>query len=334
MSLLDFISRPVPMLRVAMMGPRGAGKTTILTSIFSNAVQDFAPVGLFLRGREGSPGAALLNARHNELASIFTNRGDISGVTATGEEVTYEFELGVMGKKPSANVDIKDFPGEYLVKEKEKVNEFISQSDIIMIAIDTPYLVEADGQYNEEMNRVDLVTSFFKSNPDVVADKLVLLVPLKCEKYFRNGTIDDVTYAVEKAYRSLIEFFKQQNIACAVTPIQTLGDMAFDCFVANERGVGVSQVARYRFVGDKPRYCPMFCVQPMYYLLSYAARHHQWSKTHNNDNFFERLKRTALDLIFNDKDYYHASKSIAKFMLTDTNGFKIVTRNTIWSTQL
>lgn len=331
MSLKSFLGYTTPTLKLTMMGPRGAGKTTILTSIFSNAIEDFAPTKLFLRGKKNTPGVTALIQRQTELSNVFSQKGDIAGVTATNKEDSFNFELGIKGGDPVVNIDIRDFPGEYLVNKKEDVKQFVAESDIIMLAIDTAYLMEGDAALNEEMNKVELVTNYFSQNSELVKNKLVLLVPLKCEKYFIEQEIDDVADVVEKKYKDLLEFFKNNNIASAITPIQTLGDVVFDRFVDNERQVGVSKIAKYRFANDHPTYRPVFCVQPLYYLLTYVADYNEWLKTQDTGTFIERLKKKLLNLLMSNEDFNQEVKGLRRFMLTNTNGYRIVTGNSIWT---
>lgn len=329
--LSNLLGQTTPTLKVAMMGPRGAGKTTILASIFSNAVEDFAPTRLYLRGKANTPGVAILIQRKNELSDIFSREGDIAGVTASNKKDIISFEIGIKGGDPVVNIDIKDFPGEYLRNKVDEVNSYIEESDIILLAIDTAYLMEGDAVLNEEMNKVELVTKFFNDNPGPVRNKLVLLVPLKCEKYFKEGDIDEVTVKVVRTYSKLLEFFKKSNIACAVTPIQTLGDVIFDKFEENTREVGVSKIAKYKFASDNPSYRPMFCVQPLYYLLIYVADYNKWLKTQDSGSWLENLKRKLFNMLMSNEDFYQEVKRIRRFMLTDSNGYEIVVGNSIWS---
>lgn len=330
MSLKDFLGYSTPTLKITMMGPRGSGKTTILASIFSNAIDDFAPTQLYLRGKANTPGATILMQRKSELTDIFSRKGDISGVTATNKETTFNFELGLKGGDPVVDIDIKDFPGEYLESKKDDVRQYIEESDIILLAIDTAYLMEGDAYLNEEMNKLSLVIKFFNDNSGLVKNKLVLLVPLKCEKYFIDQSIEDVTSVIDNKYKDLINFFKKNNIACAITPIQTLGDVIFDRFEDNTRGVGVSKIAKYRFTNDHPSYRPMYCVQPLYYLLTYVADYNEWLKKQPSGTWIERLKKKILNLLMNNEKFNQEVKGLHRFMLTNTNGFEIVTGNSIW----
>lgn len=108
-----------------------------------------------------------------------------------------------------------------------------------------------------------LTTRFSTEHADQVRDKLVLLIPLKCERYFNDGRIDDVSRKAVEAYRRLLNFCAKANTACAVTPIKTLGGVEYSHFTDNYAAPGgVEKLSVFRFCGTKPKYAPAFCVQP------------------------------------------------------------------------
>ena len=112
--------------------------------------------------------------------------------------------MGLKDRSKSINISIKDFPGEYLDSKPEEVSNFIEESHIVMIAVDTPYLMEENGKYNEEKNEVKHVISFFTNHAKSLKNKFILIVPLKCERYFHDGIIEEVTDKIEEVYFSLI----------------------------------------------------------------------------------------------------------------------------------
>ena len=118
---------------------------------------------------------------------------------------------------------------------------------------------------------------------------MVLLVPLKCEKYYHNGEIDSVKEKVKETYSDLIAFLKDKNntnglngkFACAITPILTVGEIIFDCFATNngvveemkiENDIIVPKKVSYRYLKAGATYSPQYCEQPLYYLLSFISK--------------------------------------------------------------
>ncbi len=324
-----------PTLNVTMMGPRAVGKTSLMASIFSETRDTVAGAGIYFRPTPET--SAELTKKKLLLQSIITSRKTIQDVPVTGAieatsvATTFSFEMGKTGRAHTVNINIKDFPGEFLSSQPDKVAQFICESSVVMVAIDTPYLIEEDGLYNEDKNEVQLVTSFLRSNKESIKDKLILLVPLKSERYFHDGKLQKLNERVKGAYADLISLCKEANIACAITPIQTLGHVEFDAFIDNTLGFGkVTKLAKYRFYGENPKFSPMFCVQPLYYLLTYVANQYEWL-TLQPTNFFERMKNTFVSYLKDDDEFFHEIKKMGKNILHNTNGYELVVTNTIFN---
>ena len=316
-----------------MLGPRAVGKTSIMSSIFSDTRDEIAGTSLYFRPSADSVGT--LNAKKLQLMNVinkcenFADSPNAGAIEASSTVTSFDFEMGMKGRTKTVDICIKDFPGEYLDSKPQEVSNYISESTIVMVAIDTPYLMEENGQFNEEKNEVGHVISFFKNHKDSLRNKLVMLVPLKCERYFHDKRIDEVTGKVTYAYSTLIDFCKENNIACVVTPIQTLGGVEFDKFIENGmRFSKLSKLSSYRFYGSKPEYKPMFCVQPLYYLLTYVANFYEWSKAQPK-SFVDRLKDSMASFLKDDSDFLHEIKKLSMKAMVDKNGYAIVNNNTI-----
>ncbi len=325
----------VPTLKATMMGPRAVGKTSIMASIFSETVDMVAGTGLYFRPSEES--FKQLSKKRLELKNIFEDRREwtnphVGVIAASNNESRFVFEIGLTGKEKSANIEITDFPGEYLQDREQLVSDYIKESQIVMIAIDTPYLMEEGGLYNEDKNKVQLVTDFIVNHPDEIKNKLIMLVPLKSERYFHDKRINEVGEKVKSVYTRLIEFCKDNNIACAVTPIQTLGGVELDNFVDNSTAIGISKLPRYRFWtrpdSDKPRYTPMFCVQPMYYLMAYVSNYYEWLQNQPS-GIWDTIKNSIYGLLKQDKKFFSEIKEMSHNVLVDKNGYSLINKNSI-----
>lgn len=162
----------IPTLKVTMMGPRAVGKTSLMASIFSETRDAVAGAGIYFRPSLET--SAVLTKKKLQLQNIFSigtriqDKPQTGAIEATSEEATFSFEMGKVGRAHTVNINIKDFPGEYLSSQPERVEEFVIESNVIMVAIDAPYLMEEEGIYNEMKNEVQLVTSFLKKNRDVI----------------------------------------------------------------------------------------------------------------------------------------------------------------------
>lgn len=327
MAFLDrFI--PIPTLRICMLGPRAVGKTTVLTSVFADTQNDLAGTGLFFRYKAGSKSAKLGN--YKQQLQLCIDKGKSNELPATGDISQFDFEVGYESQVKT-NVLVKDYPGEYVTDESKQhfVTEFLSESNVILIAIDTPYLMEDDGKYNSEKNKPEIVTSFVKNNPDSFANKLILLVPLKCERYAHDKQIEKVTERVKMVYTELIKFCEENNVACVVAPIHTLGGIEFDTMKNNNDLAGISMIPQYRMYAKDPKYKPRFCVQPMYYLMLYAASYSEWSKDHLT-GWWARIQAMIARMFTSDEKFKTALREMRKNLLTDKLGYEILTTNSIF----
>ena len=323
-----------PVIKVTMMGPRAVGKTSIMASIFSETKDYIAGTKLYFR--VGKESCAALEAKRLNLMYIFDKRKSLSdspnagAIQATAEETTFKFEMGFVGHSKTVDIEITDFPGEYLDSRHEKVSNYILQSQVIMIAIDTPYLMEEGGRYNEEKNRVQTVTRFVTEHTDEFKDKLIMFVPLKSERYFHDGKIDNVKQAVVSTYSSIVNFCKQCNTACVVTPIQTLGDVEFDTFIDNPmQGVStLTKLSKYRFCGEDAKFTPLFCVQPMYYVLTYVSNYYTWISGQPK-NIWQRLRYSIYAFLKSNDNFFHEIKKLSKNIIVGKLGYDIIQNNTI-----
>ncbi len=334
--LKDKLSKSIsktPVLKVTMMGPRAVGKTTLMASIFSESRDCIAGSNVYFRP-EAKTASDLIQKKlllQNIIAKQkdFNDTPSTGAIAATSTETTFSFEMGKVGRAKTVDIEIKDFPGEYLISNPSKVSDYVKESDVIMIAIDSPYLMEENGRFNEDRNETSKVVSYFKNNESFVKDKMVLLVPLKCERYFHDYRIGELNQKVKEAYKPLIAFSESSNITIIITPIQTLGSVEFDHFEDNPMGVGSSKISHFRYYGNKPKFLPMFCVQPLYYVLTYVTNEYEWLQK-QPVGYLERIKNTFISYLKNDDEFFHEIKKIGKNILYNENGYEVVLTNTIF----
>lgn len=335
-----------PRIRICMMGARGVGKTSVLTSMFKNLNSVNADTNLQLTTINDSNGGGedsttkLINERHDQLMEMFHSSSEIgdvanSGIAGSFEVHSFNFQFGVKGKSTRIDLEIKDFPGEYIFSEPEEVSQFINESNAIIVAIDTPHLMESNGIYNEGKNCVKIITDFFtKSFTDLKDDKLVMLVLLKCEKYYNNGTINEVLKRVESSYAELINLFKSQElkdkIACVITPILTVGEVEFDRFLANDDGsvkilqnVGIPVKAIYKYSKKNASYAPKYCEQPLCYLLSFVAKLYARTQQSGGKTFFEKLS-AIFKLFPDDPTLLMEINKFSRRKIKDKDGYKVL----------
>ena len=326
---------------VLMLGARRTGKSSMLSSMINSMDRLCAETGFRFAASEATK--TLMNTKQSQLQNIFhaflgqeefcTQEGiydDIVFSEATYDDIGYRFvlELAETGEKSAKKskkniiIDFVDSMGESLTENpadggNRSIGDWISQSAVILIAIDAPALMEGRnsknsfGTFHEAVNLPDLIYNHIaNADSDMrsalqegqqLSPKLILFVPLKCEKYYYDKTplmsINDLRECVREGYRNLFTFFKSRTeYTVAITPILTLGDVVFDHYktrtikLANgmERQIPIMygedredltaasmcDIPRYpmfHFRNEQPSFSPRYCEQPLLYLLAYIC---------------------------------------------------------------
>ncbi|MBP1546033.1 MAG: hypothetical protein J6A37_05475 [Oscillospiraceae bacterium] len=276
-------------VNVLMLGARRAGKTSILASmceIFDN-IQAVSGASLSLN--QDLQNDTNIDSALGSMKKIFYNHQNqavfdtVNDVQTTEGRRDYTFNLRVLkNKKSKHSIRFTDLPGEYIAppdnctaEEKARreatVRTVYDESDIIFVAIDTVFLMEKYGLYNEQNNECSKITRWLKDiNPENNARKMVLFVPIKFETYYYSGRASEVNRQIHIAYDQLINFLTRDDhkdsFFVAITPVLTLGDVIFERFNDSSNG---NPIALYKFRSGLAKYNPQFCEQPMLYVLSY-----------------------------------------------------------------
>lgn len=333
-------------MRVCMLGARGVGKTSVITSLFNSQKDAVAGTKLFLVANGDTQ--VILNNKKNLLDGLFTGlhgRGDLlteGGLPGDAGESLFEFTYGMSTERINIDLEIRDYPGEYLRSDPDIVASYVREADAVIIAIDTPCLMEAEGRYHAGKNRPELVTSFLRDHLSPDGEKLVLFVPLKCEKYFSEGRIDDVTRRVEEAYADLIDYLKtlrnvetnKRNVCCVVAPIQTLGSVVFHSFQAGPDGAveeistadGLPLPAKinYCYASANAKYAPKFCEQPLFYLLGFVSMQYRQAREQKDSGGILSRIREALRLIPHIDEFMLEISNLSLKRLNGAHGYKIL----------
>lgn len=341
-------------LNIFMVGGRRCGKTTVLSRVyrqFNSVLQHDEPGGrdLFTLNLEAQ-NIPHVCAAENAIMSLFNEHGCfddfiVEDYNPSPSMSEIKFKLQPMRGNTPLEVCFRDIPGEwcsgrsidgnevvtakgidgrdYTKNPLEFVKDYIKASTVTIIAIDTPAMMEEQGAFNNTINRIGPITEAFKSlvengGDERISDKLILFVPLKCEKYVvkGNGTIDNnsmknVATKVRESYSELIEFIGRaplsKTVSAAILPIITIKEVLwskYGCFWEGERASIYNDNGRTRTFPDF--YDPKklvysyfsfrnaalhdeacqngakseFCEQPLVYSLVYTLNYYQYRKKH------------------------------------------------------
>ncbi len=262
-------------LKVTMLGHRGVGKTSVLTAMYEQFSDTFEEADLQLTPDPES--SALLEERLGELKALLDDFEATGGLEGTENPQSFKFGLGKIGAQASLQLIFQDFPGGYLDdKGGEFVKKVMHECVAVLIAIDAPALIEAKGKWHELMNRPRQIFDIFRrSYGDLKEPRLVILVPVRCEKYLQNEKdAKKLLHSIKDKYAELFRFFKSENlltkIACVITPVQTVGTVIFNNIrVENQR-----PRFYFRKISHDAEYLPKDSDQPLRYLLSFLLKLH------------------------------------------------------------
>lgn len=284
---------------VLMFGPRRCGKSSALSAMIDQFEEITKNSSSDILIEPEASTKLLLESKQQQLKRIFdthTIQGENWVIDENPSDASYDyiFNIEIKSSKNSYRVIFTDIPGEWLMEEarSKELDAQLDKSQVIMIAIDTPHLVEEEGVYSRSFNITEQVMNFIlKMDAKKGQPRLMLFVPLKCEKYYHEKRMGEVNEQIKKQYEILLNTMRNDNIkqaayTIAITPILTLGGVVFEDFKRDEEGYvdrfntmeysrslyKRPKAAYYKLYEEAPYYAPAFCEQPVLYLLNYIAK--------------------------------------------------------------
>jgi hypothetical protein len=292
---------PFPTYRISMLGARGVGKTSVLATMYNTFDSVIGSAGLRMGiDTMSEPVIAGKLAALLRLCQPFPD-GSVSleveqhGLSGDRIESLYHFFIARRSavhprQSPDFGLDFYDYPGGFLVPQGaagaeqtyERVVESVRASQVIVVAIDAPYMMEPftaptpeNAGYHALRNCPDAVARVVRT---AIADdhepRLFLLAPIRCEKYMQNaahrGRLVD---AVRDGYAELLDFLggaeRWDRCRVVTTPVETTGCVWFDHWRAHPGSpAGVEAVFRHR--DTHPSYSPELSEQPFCHTLAFA----------------------------------------------------------------
>lgn len=315
------LDAPIPIKKdrviiALLVAPRRCGKTTLMSSMhreFQRIMGDDFCMEPFQKN----------DLRYEKLKenkdflTAFTNAPGLNEGVAPSDSLE-EFEFIIYHKKhPRLSFMLRfiDVPGEWVQARQEAMKILISEADILYITINSPALMEESGVYNEEFNASSTVVRL----ADVLKDesirkrsRLLMFVPVKCEKYYWDMIQDKNTEGlkalnlkIQERYNELIHSVKERealknHTTAAITPIMTVGGAKFCQFMPiGANGHKDTYVRILGYITDSNGYRPTFCEQPLLYTLNFIKDRVAAQVKHGGlVNFFRDTKELGMPTAF------------------------------------
>jgi len=333
-------------LQVMMAGGRRCGKTSILAAMMSNFEDQFEKTHLTF-SYDNLDTLNILEEKNKEINDYFIKKEGRTFTpdnNPTEEMIKYSFSIGITDKRSKIRTDFVDYPGEWLT-DKEHQDSFIGcvqNSQAIIIAIDTPHMMEEGGQFNENRNfchrTCETLKMALEKEPSDIK-KLFLFVPLKCERYMMNNQMNDICNKTKVYYNELIKYLarSKSRYEVAITPVFTLGGAAFSHFERDKQTheIKINEKFKtpenpiYYFPDDKTtRPEPKHCEQPVVYLLSYIMQMAIEEKENRKKGGpWKKLSMIIQEQFFNKaslEDYESQRTDILKRLKKNGDGYDIL----------
>lgn len=236
-------------LKVLMMGGKRVGKSSALAAIMEAFIDGLVSSMLtatdktMLEKKEGVKQTSI-PAKLQEVKTMLQRNAGKTVLADSGRteiKWDYKLKLNIPGKSETMTIVFTDINGEFFEDDnlhRQETMQMIAQYDVFIVAIDTPFMVEArsgedlvDDVINRKYNCIDSIHSFLTKIDDKDGQdaKLVIFAPIKCEKWAKANQLDMVSDYVMEDYKTTISaLLKYQKVQIEIIPIQTVGSIVFE----------------------------------------------------------------------------------------------------------
>lgn len=232
-------------LKVLMMGGPRTGKTSALAGLVDSMIN--GEVNKLISVRDVTEGDAVKQKLAQKVEHLKETLKQSYGKTiivddsSTNAYQRYVIEFAIPGTDGKMDIVFTDANGEFFEsgrKHSSEICQMVKDSDVFVVAIDTPSLMEAvnpenhlmNEAVNKVINNVSDIHNFitYLDDKNGADAKMVIFVPLKCEKWAHEGMLDEVASRVRDVYATPIQALSDfKNVEVDIIPIQTVGSIVF-----------------------------------------------------------------------------------------------------------
>lgn len=239
-------------LKVLMMGGRRCGKTSALASLFDQMINGdvknyFTVADRTVLVTKGFETQDSLGDKTLELQNMLEVNKGSSNIFLVDKGPTnnfwdYKLHLQVPGKSREMDIEFRDSAGEFFESSgihARETADYIKDCDVFVIVVDTPYLMGPVEETTKDLcqesinlgtNRVMDIQNFLTNiNDNEGKDaKMVVFVPLKCEKWVKERRINEVTKRIKEVYGTCIKhLMAYPKMSISIIPMETSGNILF-----------------------------------------------------------------------------------------------------------
>ena len=270
-------------LSFTVLGPSGCGKTTLLACM-NECFSSLMP-GSFEAG--DSQTFKLLTEAYRKLEHDAHDDGESLFFTGgiDGTDTDHHCSFNVNAGRTHIPLKFSDFPGEWLDPRNpdnsakySEVERIARSSSVIIAVIDSPYIMHRGNLYSSQAGIPEIEHVIENSLTD--DGKLILLVPVKCERYLENDRDAELLReTVKKHFARTIALAGASSsyygkAAVCILPVKTMGNVMFARF--EEKDGRTLQVYR-RIIGR--RFKPEHTDQPLRYAMSFLLEQYRQKKS-------------------------------------------------------
>lgn len=245
-------------INVLMVGARRAGKSTLLASLVNSMTKgSFSGILNAVDKTDYEPGEKTLAQKIVTMQALVQQAGgnEISpDIDSTNKFKDYRIDISVPDSTGKTTIVFTDGNGEFLELDnsrKTELEEKVKSYDIILIAIDTPFLMEVKNEHNrlcrdsvnKKQNRIAEIQTALSAvnNEEGKVARQIIFAPIKCEKWLHEGRFGEIVERVMEDYDTVLTNLKgYKNIEIGVLPVQTCGNLEFSAhrkgYIAIDQG--------------------------------------------------------------------------------------------------
>lgn len=227
-------------LKVLMVGGRRCGKTSALAVMFDQLIKGKANEFFTVAD------TTVIETKETEIQDTLTSKTTglklflvkpttktfLVDSKPTNYDWKYTCKLILPGTTKRLEIEFTDVPGEWFrsgTKDNE-INQYVAANDVFVVMVDTPYLMEESEAMCDAVNCIsDIHNALTNINDENgTKAKMVVFVPIKCEKWVKEGRLKEVVDKLKSAYRVPIQALSAyQKMTICILPIETAGNILF-----------------------------------------------------------------------------------------------------------